>query len=109
MHVALLTKAISAILVASTAGAYQVGNDLLDHCIGNESERVACLAYIQGAVDIWSSVRAVRGLPQCIPDGASTHQLRDIVVSYLQSHPATRHEVAATLAIAAISEAWNCK
>ena len=55
MHIALLPKAISAILIASTAGAYQVGNDLLDHCVGNASENVACLAYIQGAIDDRSS------------------------------------------------------
>ena len=109
MYIAILPKTISAILIASTAGAYQVGNNSLDHCVGNASGNVACLAYIQGAVDSWSSMRTVSGLPQCVPDGVSTHQLRDIVVSYLQSHPANRHEIAATLTIAAIAAAWNCK
>jgi hypothetical protein len=108
MYITALPKAFSLILIAS-AGTYQTGNDLLNNCVGNATENVACLGYIQGVADMWSVFRAANNHGECIPDGVVTRQLHDVVVRYLQDHPEHRHENGAGMVIEAFAKTWGCK
>lgn len=105
MH-AILPHALSAILVASTAGAFQNGNGLLRYCqSGTEGDNV-CIAYIMGVADTFESLRAFNSRPHCSPSGVTGKQIRDVVVQYLEKNPARRDETGPSLVIEAMVAAW---
>jgi hypothetical protein len=49
------------------------------------------------------------GTPLCGWDGVTAQQLRDIVVQYLYTHPADRHERANYLVVRALQAAFPCR
>lgn len=104
------------------------GNELHEMC--NAEERMA-LAYVAGVIDqrrttqlrIVKMAQNGRDVPTarayvdvlddvtqkaCMPQNYKMEQARDVVCQYLQTHPATRHNNGAILAVQAMADAWPC-
>ena len=91
-----------------TAGAgFQSGNDLLRDC---EAQRPACVAYIEGALDMWVNGQTFGRSRKivCLAPGVEAGQLRDIVIQWLNTHPEDRHLEASGLVIIAAAQAFPC-
>jgi len=85
------------------------GNELLRWCENNSSpEYVRCVGYIQAVSDTLDQVSVAIGVPECVPAGTETSQLRDVVVMYLRAHPVSRSKPASGLVIGALVAAWRC-
>jgi hypothetical protein len=93
------TAIVFGLLVAATPtlGAYFDGNALNDLC---RSDKRSALFYVMGATD------QIEGL--CVPSNASSSQALDIVCASLARNPETRTDYAASLARAALVNAWPC-
>jgi hypothetical protein len=105
--------------------SYETGNDLLSECQGGEQsgnnnlDYARCEAYVRGAVDMIGSLQgeiskrdgksAWRLTSVCLPTGATTGQLVDVVVKFLKENPEQRADKAAGwLVIRAVIGAWGC-
>ena len=89
--------------------AFIDGNTLLAMCEGNaESDRSACMIYIDGVADEWRFVNFLSDpdKPICAADVTGT-RLRDAVVNYLKGHPENRNDPAAALITKGIMETWH--
>lgn len=96
---------------SSAAGGYFTGSQLLEFCTSkNAILRSACLAYVEGAVDLLNDVQ--EDLPTkskvCVPAGMGGEQVMDIVVRYLQAHPEKRQYTAAQEVVLALLQALPC-
>jgi hypothetical protein len=96
-------------------GSFETGNDLIGVCsdghVGNEGY---CRGYAMGVADALMAVKAMKenGWPiptACIPTHVKTEQVRDVVVQYLNDHPAIRHQAAGGHALMALQAAFPCK
>jgi hypothetical protein len=88
---------------------YITGNDLHSFCHGSsDADQGLCYGYIFGAVDT-ALIFDLSGVEICIPRGVTRHQLKDVVVSYLDKQPKDRHKTASTLLAMSFVEAFNCK
>jgi hypothetical protein len=84
-----------------TNGAISKGNGLLDICIQPKDDYFAqglCNGFIAGVMYSDDHIANV-------PD-VSNRQILDVVVKYLQDHPATRNLSSTVLIEAAFHEAW---
>ncbi len=73
------------------------GNEMLEMCRGGNTEQGVCFGYIVGLSDGIAVLQMSLGKhwqPICKPRKVTSHQLRDVVVKYLDDHPEKRHEVA---------------
>lgn len=106
---ALLFVAIM-LVTASTANglsrviAFVHGNDLLQNC---QNPDVACVSYVSGVADTLEMV-APHLTNICRPGAVTVDQLVDVLIAWLEEHPAERHRPAAKLAGMAFTEAWPC-
>ncbi|WP_294189049.1 Rap1a/Tai family immunity protein [uncultured Sphingomonas sp.] len=108
--------AVGGCFTPSPASAdFKDGNELLAKCTTEKSDSVYyqntayCIAYIAGAVDMFTTWQMVGKAPQCMPDNATAGQIRDVVVKYLQDHPTKRAEPGSLLVASALLEGFNCK
>jgi hypothetical protein len=106
-----------ALLVAagSVAGVGQVraenidGNKLLALCEGrNEGGRQFCLGFVTGIAMLARTRLITPDGGNCLPAGATSAQVRAVVVQALRQHPQSRHEAAFVLVVAALATAWPC-
>lgn len=113
--------ALGAVLLASTSPAlaqqreqpFDSGNAILREC-GPEADmstKIYCLGYLAGMIEM-DEVAARAGHPEVIclggTGGVTMRQLLDVVVRYVQDHPATRHQSGSDLALRALGEAFPC-
>jgi len=86
------------------------GNELLGFCKSSDAwERGVCFGYIRGAdatLSLWALSN--KSKPYCAPAGVTVGQLKDVVISYITRHPATRNDSAPLLIIKAQMESWPC-
>jgi hypothetical protein len=102
MRVALIAIA----LLISTLGArgyFDDGNDLLRICAHDALGM--CMGQITGHYDMMVAV----GFVCANTKGVNKQQVKDIVLKYLRDHPAKRHQPSASLTIAAMTDAFNCR
>ena len=73
-------------------------------------DRSACLTYVLGTVDTFSTALALARRPQtyCIPRGATNDQVAQAAVKYLRAHPEEGNTNAAVVVIAGLKEAYPC-
>jgi hypothetical protein len=92
------------LLLASPANAwFDDGNDLLKYCTSqNMYSQGMCIGSIIAYYDSMS------GCSTPAPN-ITRGQIRDIVVKFLQDHPADRHLSGVTLAYRAFKVAFGCK
>jgi hypothetical protein len=100
---------LACLLAAGVAHAQRVSNvrgtTLMKACTGPSP--TACDAYVDGFGDAISAGGKDHALA-CIPIHATGTELRDVLVSYLKSHPEDQHVEAATIAKQAFSKAYPC-
>jgi hypothetical protein len=89
---------------ASPVLAFTHGNDLLQNCQDRNS---ICAAYVTGVADTLEMI-APRLTNICRPEAVTIEQLVDVLISWLERHPAERHRPAAKLAGLAYADAWPC-
>jgi hypothetical protein len=100
---------LSAIPFSTAKASYITGNILYDWCTSDTDTKYGwCQGYILGSVDTQNVIRSIDNKKDCIPDGVSSGQLKDIVVKYLQSRPEERHWDASALVWNAINSAFTC-
>lgn len=110
--------ALIAMLLASAPAQAELpssvssGNDLIAFCgSGNGSfGSGVCSGFIAGVIErsrLQNVIVEGTGLI-CTPPDATNGQLRDVVLAFMQNHPATRHQAASMLVVQALQEAF-CK
>ncbi len=98
---------VASISIASGAGpvlAFIHGNDVLTNC---KDHGAPCVSYVIGLADELEMV-APRLTNICRPEEVTELQLVDVLLAWLDQHPAERHRPAAALAGLAFAEAWPC-
>lgn len=94
------------------------GNELFDMCSGDSIEQEAmCAAYLQGVIDSQFAAYFLRSTnpdvyPEmryfCVPEKATTEQVRDVVLNQLRDTPEIRHGHAGMLVTLALAKAFPC-
>ena len=86
------------------------GNELLGFCTSSDEwDRGVCFGYIRGAdatLTLWALSNKAK--PYCAPAGVTVGQVKDVVISYITRHPATRNDSAPLLVVKAQMESWPC-
>jgi hypothetical protein len=96
------------------ANMFYDGNRLYEICTAPEEKHASwgvCLGFILGAHDAVRDAQELgflAGKIHCTPTNATTGQVRDVVVRYLEEHPAERHINASALVADALREAFPC-
>lgn len=92
-------------LGCSVSGAsFKDGNSLYSDCTSQQSvERLACVAYVQGAVDMGNEVLF------CPPASMTGKQAVDTIVDFLKSNPSIRHHGADMIALHLFKKLYPCK
>ncbi|MBX4972626.1 hypothetical protein HJB56_26260 [Rhizobium lentis] len=106
--------------------AFMTGNKLFEYC---QTNRLFVVGYMMGVVDkgLYDSSAADYGLTRepdsrelkvigtfvrtnrCVPDGATSGQMVDVICKWLNEHPADRHKYGPTLINNAFAEVWPCE
>jgi len=113
MKIALGT--IAAVLMASNCNAnsmkgYYTGNELKAFCDSADAADFArCSGYVSGVADEFEVWRDGEKKTECFPSNVTIQQVVDITRKYLDTHPESRNQSAASLIIVSILEAWSCK
>ena len=103
---------LAAALLAAwgTAHAQRVSNVtgrlLMTACTGKQP--AACDAYVDGFSDAIEAGGRDHALA-CIPRSSTGTELRDVLVTYLRSHPEAQSLKAGTIATKAFAAAYSCK
>lgn len=91
---------------------FRSGNDLYLLCTSaNSRDEMWCINYVMGATDALLSVLSVlmpAGMPYCIPAGATTVQLKDVVVRFMDDYPHVRHMPGGDIVQLAYRRAFPC-
>ena len=100
---------IAAIAILSTPASAEFfdGNELHQFCQMRGTE-LATDALLGGYVAGVAGYAEAAGGRICAPRNSNVMQATDVFCGYLDSNPASRHLPAASLAEAALSEAWPC-
>jgi hypothetical protein len=101
-----LVVALAVATPAHAANVFESGNDLLTACLGDGQQRMLCYGYIEAISDAMKYFQ--QGHPECPPGNVIAQQVRDVVVNWLQAHPAGRHYTAVSLVVRAFKAAWGC-
>jgi hypothetical protein len=104
-------------------GHFMTGNKLLEACQSSEeSNKLACLMYIMGVVDVLggssfifedggADVEAMETMviTPCLPHNKTEiQQYRDIVVNFLVAHPTIRQKTATWIIYSSLMQAYPC-
>ena len=97
----LLSISLIVFHASPSQSAFLNGNALYEECQNNSGR---CIWYIMGLIDMSEL------LPElyCLPSGATSGQIHDIVVTWIQERPAERHNFAADLFLDAMIDAFPC-
>jgi hypothetical protein len=73
-------------------------------------DRSACLTYVLGAADAFSSALVAAGRPQvfCFPRGTTNDQIAQRVVAYLRSRPQEGGNNAGLVVLAGLTASYPC-
>jgi len=97
---------------ASVEGRYfRTGNALLNECKKeNSPSGLFCDGYIAGVADAHRAVsHSFRGMTRyCSPEHVTVHELRRVVVRWLQANPEQIHFAASSLVVQALHDAFPC-
>ncbi|GAC1574538.1 MAG: hypothetical protein NVS3B5_04890 [Sphingomicrobium sp.] len=90
----------------------QSGNAFLQNCADQTPgyHPVECSTYVLGfneGIDVSQQAEAF-GVKLCIPKQATAGQLTDVILAYIESHPADRHQPTKLLAYYALGQAYHC-
>jgi len=104
--------AVAALLAAPAAAegpssSWTTGSELRTTC--EAAALGPCLGYAVAIADVMVNGNTITSWRACIPEAATTGQLKDIAVRYLRDHPDERHYGAASLVAAAFAQAFPCK
>ena len=98
---------------------FKIGEDLQASCEGtaagepnaSTAEYLLCLGYLQAVVDTDATLAEWNEGPRqaCIPKGVTSSSLRQTFLTWLDQRPDHLRFSAASLALAAFSEAWPCQ
>lgn len=94
---------LTLVFLAGNAHAqFWSGNELHERINGTDLEKIAALGFIIGVHD--SNKDKV-----CIPAHATTGQIRDSFVQWLNANPEVRHFSAGSLVLYMLRERWPCR
>jgi hypothetical protein len=114
---AIAVQAVALSLIASAAhaqeipGAFKTGADLREICKEDSVYDDVCLGYLQGASDLLTVVQKPLwpfNYPYCPPAGATAQELREVLMTYLDSNPDKTPTIGAGSAFRALVEAFPC-
>jgi hypothetical protein len=95
---------------------FRTGREVLEKCAPTatpEIMKVHCLGYIQGISDALALATEVAdgiyGYRACRPESITAGQLRDIVISYLKSHPEELRFKSPSVVVKILGETFPCK
>jgi len=96
---------------SQAARSMYTGSELLDFCSKDqEPDWGVCLGFIVGVSSSFDCEQLLLGrFSFQPPDGATAGQMKKIVIKYLNERPEKLHLPAASLAAAALSEAFPCQ
>ncbi|MGH7093015.1 MAG: Rap1a/Tai family immunity protein [Stellaceae bacterium] len=102
--------AIAATLCAGPAHAgINDGNSLYRYCNATIGAYVMfCFGYLDSVVNDMRSYGSVDDFSACLPDDLDDSTRRDVVVAFLERHPAERRKDATALTARALAEAYPC-
>ena len=93
---------------------FQTGNTLLEKCTTDKNQatyyqdNAFCVGYSVAAFDMFDTWQLVTNTKRCVNDGMTQGQIKDVLVSYLRTHPGERHEAASVIALVAFKDAFGC-
>lgn len=105
MRIALVAGVLATKVMPAQAQWFIDGNKLLSMC--ESPNKAWCEAYVTEAYDTYVLVWAAN-TEICIPANATSTQLRDAVIQYLQAHPEGRHEPAMASIVRGLVAAFPC-
>jgi Ssp1 endopeptidase immunity protein Rap1a len=73
------------------------------------AERSSCHWYLLGIADGYTAASFLHEKRDCVPNGVTANDLRDIVVKFYDNHPEKRHLKAMQFVTFAFIDAFNCK
>ena len=91
------------------------GNTLHGWCkpvpggLPNQPVEAYCAGFINGVVEIHGEETTLYGHRACVPLTVTIHEMRRIVMAWLEDHPEKRHLVAHGLVGEALSRAFPCE
>jgi hypothetical protein len=112
---------LTVLLVASSASAWERGDQMLWACKGEGPEpenailgKVTCAAYLSGFLDSHSLAVGLgdsrKQMNFCLPPaGISNDQAMRVVIKWLEAHPEELHESSRMLVLLALRDAFPCK
>jgi hypothetical protein len=91
------------------AQSFFSGNEVYGWCRDN-ARKSLCTSFIGGATDMIVAYQLANRTPRtlCIPHQANLGQVVDVVVAWLERHPAERHQQAASIVALSLHEVWQC-
>ncbi len=117
--VILVSMLMPAVSSAASTAYYKIGEDLKISCEGtaagegnaSTAEYLLCLGYLQAVVDTDATIAEWGEITRqaCIPQGATSSQLRLVFLDWLNERPDYVRFSAASLALTAFAETWPCK
>jgi hypothetical protein len=93
----------AASITAHAAIVFDTGNELFSACSSPE-QRAYCLGTTTGYSDMLQAMGET-----CLDKSVTRGQAADIVMRFLRDHPEARHKTAASLARAALRDAFPCR
>ena len=96
---------------ATESGSYVTVNALLRFCDSNKAEQeLFCRGYLSGITDTIEDVRRINKLTPCLTRPAQAEELKAVVIEFVRTRARDNdqwgNEPAASLASAAIGQAW---
>jgi hypothetical protein len=93
------------------------GNKLYEECTTPKSrsthyqDSASCISFVLGVSDMNGLMAPLRDVEPlfCVPQTATSGQLKDITVKYLENHPERRHGLAAGEVMMALRQSFPCK
>ena len=93
---------------------FKSGEWLLSKCrSGQQRDQGDCLGFTMGLADAVSVATAYGGacgtFRVCRPEHVTDEQVRDVIVKYLEAHPAELNSSAVAAAVRALAAVWPCR
>lgn len=112
MNIRTLFLASTLVAPAPAYAYFDTGNDLYTNCSSEPTDAKStfnvglCFGYIRGIADNMNLATDIRSSPTCIPGGADTRQIKDVVMKYMDDHPDRRDMPAVMIVTLALVSAW---
>lgn len=104
---------IGLVLIASSPAWAVSGGDIYTSCASAPGTQAyaLCAAYLNGFIGgvLVDQISNEQGAPICLPDGMTTDQVREVVIRYGRTNPASLGVISSSFVGAAITKAFPCK